>query len=342
MPAPERSLLQMPNGYSLSRAAYFGRMSTDLLNRRLRFAPPKPEVRHLILQPADFAIFEAIDRHGPLPSNYLYEFTKLLRKDVANLKKRLTEFYNGDEDGPYLIRPPQQFAGYHARYQHVVYDLAPRARHVLAERGALARYSPKRTDPFLHRLMAACVGASLELAASMLGLRYIRREEILSHPKCPDATRAAKNPMAIQLPARGDQKTLIPDDLFGLEYPGAGFRFFALEVDRNTESIERRSLDQNAFGRKIACYLAVLRNRIYRDHWGLPNLSVLTVTTNATHALNLLDHIRKRGEPRYADRFGFACDPSFGANWRVPRSVLWHLLDQPWTTPNGSKDMGRS
>jgi hypothetical protein len=68
-------------------------------------------------------------------------------------------------------------------------------------------------------------------------------------------------------------------------------------------------------------------------------LSVLTVTTNATHARNILAFIEKRNEPKYADRFAFASEPSFGANWRVPREVLSYLLDEPWLTPVGAKDI---
>lgn len=315
-------------------------MATDLLNRRLRFSPPKSVVRRIVMTEADYLLFEAINRHGPLPTRYLYEFTKHIRRDYTHLQNRLTEFYNGDAQGAWLTRPPQQFAGFEARYQHVVYDLAPRAKVSLAERGTIARLSPRRTDPFLHQLMQACVASSLELCAPSKGLRYIPREEIFSHPKCPQLTRDAHNPMAIPISGMG-QRALIPDDLFGLEYPGVGFRFFALEIDRNTESIERKNLKQTAFGTKIAGYVDILRNQTYRIHWGVPNLRILTVTTNATHARNILDYIEKLVDPKYVDRFAFASEPAFGANWRVPKGALSELLGASWLTASGSKDIGR-
>jgi hypothetical protein len=315
-------------------------MSTDALSRRLRFAPPHPVARRIVLTEADYLAFEAIDRHGPLPTHYLYQFTKHLRKDYTQLQNRLTDFYNGTRaQSPYLVRPPQQFAGFEARYQHVVYDLAPTARMALAERGTLARFSPKRIDPFLHRLMGACVAASIELSAPLKGLRYIPREEILSRASCGGA-RDNQSPMAIPLPGIGERKRLVPDDLFGLEYPGTGFRFFAVEIDRNTESIERRSLDQNAFGKKIAGYLQILRTRAYPGWWGIPNLHILTVTTNATHARNIIEHIQKQDDSTYAERFAFTCEPAFGENWRVPRNVLG-LLDNPWITVAADKDISR-
>lgn len=320
-------------------------METDLLNRRLRFAPPNPDARpasapkRLVLQVADHILFAAIDRHGPLPSHYLHQYTRALRTDETRLKKRLTEFYNGDVEGAYLSRPPQQHAGYEARYQHLVYDLTPRARAVLAELNLLGSYSPRRSDPFLHQLMGACVGASLELACTKRKLRYIPREEILTHPKCPQAAREAKNPMA--LPLSGN-RSLIPDDLFGIEYPGVGFRFFAVEIDRNTESIERKSLEYNTIGKKVANYLEALSTKAYQRWWGIPNLSVLIATTNATHAGNILDYInRQDADPRHKERFALTAIPDFGVNWRVPKEVLYQLLKEPWRTVSGFKDISR-
>jgi hypothetical protein len=311
---------------------------TDALSRRLRFAPPNPKVRRLVLTEPDYFLFEAIGRHGPLSSHYLYEFTRHLRRNETHLKNRLTEFYNGDSQGALLVRPPQQFAGYEARYQHIVYDLAPRAKVALAERGTITRFSPRRADAFLHQLMQACVAASLELTAPAKGLRYIPRNEILSSPKCPADTKRAKNPMAV--PVSGiEARSLIPDDLFGIEYPGVGFRFFAIEIDRNTESIERKSAEYNTFAKKIGGYLDILRSQSFRSHWGLPNLSVLTVTTNAAHARNIIEYVARLQDPTYAGRFAFACEPSFGINWRVPREVLSNLLNEPWMTISGPKDI---
>lgn len=314
---------------------HFGRathscMPHDALNRRLRYVDPQPGMRRLMLTDADYLLFQAIDRHGPLPTHYLHELTRHERGNLANLKFRLTHFYNGDEQGPYLTRPQQQFASFHARYQHLVYDLAPRAKIALAERGTLIRQKEGRAAPFVHQLMQACVGASFEFMARALGLRYISRSEILS--------RAC---VALALPLPGN-RTLIPDDLFGIEYPGSGFRFFAVEVDRNTESIERSVSGQTSFGRKIVGYLHILRTRAYRTHWSIPNLTVLTVTTNATHATNILEYVRAQQAGPYAERFLLQAEPTFGANWRVPRGVLTKMLAGEWTTSAGGRSIART
>lgn len=164
--------------------------------RRVRTGAPSPRRGVLALTRPDYVMFEAIERHGPLSSSYLYAFTRHLRRDRTHLQNRLTEFYNGDIGGAYLTRPPQQFASYCGRHQHVVYDLAPRAIQVIAEHSALPKRVPTRSDPFVHRLMTACVGASFELTAPTVGLRYISLQEILDRPSCGGA-RAARNPLSL-------------------------------------------------------------------------------------------------------------------------------------------------
>lgn len=335
MVARGASRFAMPNGYSCVGPSYVALMATQSPGRRIRSARPCPRVQRLVLTEPDYRIFEAIDRHGPLPSHYLYEFTKHLRRDRSHLQNRLTEFYNGDGQGAYLTRPPQQFASYQGRYQHVVYDLAPRARYALSERGQLQPIQV-RTDPFVHRLMTACIGATFELLAPDHGLRFISFDEVLRHPRGRAACNSGR-PLELPTP-RASRASVTPDLVFGLEYPGKGYRFFAVEVDRNTESIERRNLAQSAFAQKVESYLAALETQTYRAWWGVPNLHVLTVTTSAVHGAKLLQYVRIKASERWHDRFAVAFDPTFGADWRVPTGLLSKLLAEPWRTTTGTKD----
>lgn len=304
--------------------------------RRVRTGRPTPRIHRLVPTEADTLIFEAIERHGPLPSNYLYEFIRHIRRDRTHFQNRLTELFNGDDRGSYLVRPPQQFAAYQGRYQHLVYDLAPRARQVLAAcRAAIS--SPPRSDPFVHRLMSACVGASFELAAAAHNLRYIPFRTVLERGH-DIVARRAKNPLALPSPSAGEP-AIIPDLVFGLEYPGAGFRFFAVECDRNTESIERRNLRQSAFARKLEGYGAALNSQTFRSWWGVPNLHVLTVTTSETHAVNIVSAIQRHVAPQHHHQFGVVAVQSFGADWRVPQAPLTCLLVSLWHTVSGEKSI---
>ena len=302
-------------------------MRRDALNRRLRFAEPQPIGKIAGVKAADVEIFDAIQRHGPLPTHLLYECAKHLRPGFRAHADRVTKFYHGAENTPpRLSRPPQQFASFAARYQPLIYDLTDAGRQVLAEADRLDRYAPPRTDHFLHRFMGASISASIEVLARERGIAFIPAEQILSRPRCPESTRTSFNPLAIPTP--GAPGSLVPDNLFGFRYPGDGYRFFAVEIDRNTESIERKTRNQDAFTKNIHGYREIFRSCAFERHWGVPNLLLLTVTTNHAHMFNLLRHIAKLDDP-LTERFLFKAEPTFGVNWRVPRAVLAHLFS-PW------------
>lgn len=299
-------------------------MRKDALNRRLRFAQPQPIGKFAGVKAADVEVFDAIQRHGPLPTHLLYEFAKHLRPGFRAHADRLTKFYHGAENTlPTLFRPPQQFASFAARYQPLVYDLTDAGKQALAEAGRLDHYAPRRTDPFLHRFMGASVSASLELLARERDIAYIPTEQILSHPRCPESTRMSPNPLAIPIP--GALGSLVPDNLFGFRYPGDGYRFFAVEIDRHTESIERKTGKQTAFTKKVHGYRQIFQSRTFEKHWGVPNLLVLTVTTNCAHMFSILRYLATFNDP-LSERFLFKAEPVFGVNWRVPREVLTHLF----------------
>jgi len=313
-------------------------MRRDALNRRLRYAEPQPLGKFAGVKAADVEIFDAIQRHGPLPTHLLYEFAEHLRPGFRAHADRLTKFYHGAENTPPMLsRPPQQFASFAARYQPLIYDLTEGGKQVLAEAGRRDRYTPRHTDHFLHRLMGASVSASIELLARQRGIEFIPAERILTHPRCPESARTSPNPLAIAIP--GGRGSVIPDNLFGLRYAGDGYRFFAIEIDRSTESIERKTWKQNAFAKKVHAYCDILRSRAFETHWGIPNLLVLTVTTNRSHMFNILRYLTKVDDP-LSERFLFKAEPMFGVNWRVPREVLTHLF-APWERADAPFDISK-
>lgn len=296
----------------------------DALGRRLRFAPPQPKGEFIRITERDICAFEAINRHGPLPVHYLHHFAK---GGLATLKRKVSRLTHGTTyDAPYLHRPEQQWASIDGKFQPNIYDLTPRALAVLAERGARLN---NRTDPFLHRFMAATVTASVEIAATRSGYMYADLARLLAHDKCPEPTRKAPNPLAIWTSG----KHVVPDGIFGLQKDRPSF--FAVEIDRRTESINSDT-SKTAFGRKLYGYLDILENRTYRAHLGIPNLTVLTITTNAVHLNHMLDFYHSLNAPQWARHFLFKSIPNFGANWRVP-PVMYGLFNDPWTAADGNQ-----
>jgi hypothetical protein len=113
---------------------------------------------------------------------------------------------------------------------------------------------------------------------------------------------------------------VIPDFRFALEYTrNPGFRFCAVEIDRNTESSERKDKDQTSMEDKLQGYDQAFSDRAFKDQWDVPNLTVLIYTTNERHAQNILELVRRLRNPK---RFLVCSNPMFATQWTVPRGPL--------------------
>ena len=109
----------------------------DAIGRRSR-SKPRSTGKRIRLTERDFLWFAKINTHGPLSSQELYAFAKHLGGNEQRAKNRLTDPFNETNNAhgaPYLTRPAQQFQRMDARYQPLVYDLAPVAIEALKERG---------------------------------------------------------------------------------------------------------------------------------------------------------------------------------------------------------------
>jgi len=202
----------------------------DIADRRIRFAPPQPSGGHINLTPRDILIFELLNRHGPLPSTYLYELTRHLGRDRVKLKERLRDLYHGHENPDhvtYLSRPAWQGT---YKDRPLVYDLTPYSKAALETRGI--RVIKRRSEHPLHRFMASTVSASLKLYLESQRREYRDRNAILNHPKCPPATKDTDYPFTIPV---GDT-TIEPDDFFVIQDDKPVF--YAVEYDRKSETID--------------------------------------------------------------------------------------------------------
>ena len=157
---------------------------------------------------------------------------------------------------------------------------------------------------FAHQLMICDTLASIELGIRQEpSLRFISWQDILA--KAPERTRSLENPFAIPVAithtfpggvTRRAEIKAVPDAVFGLEYARSGeklYRFFALEADRNTVPVKRASLQQTSYLRKVLAYRQIVVQNIHTTHLGVPNLFVLTVTTNDRHMGNLMSLVKK-------------------------------------------------
>lgn len=282
--------------------------------------------KQVLLQVRDRNALAALNRHGPLPRDILFPFWaggKPVSMGIFQTRMKYL-FHETVGGGPFVSRP-EQLNPKHVKSEPSWYDLTPSSRQALLERGVpLAKI---RRDWIHHQAMSACVSASLELGALARDIRFVSKEEIFAHPKCPFGTAESRNPLVIPT----GKRRLEPDNLIGLEYR-EGYRFFAMEIDRATETID-------TLREKFSCYSEILRKKLFANHWGIRNLSVMFVTT----APGRIETLRKllKGDP-YADRFLFAAAPDFGIDWNTPRAPLKHLFEEPWLRPDkGTLDISK-
>jgi hypothetical protein len=263
-----------------------------------------------------------IHRHGPLSSSYLHEFSKHICRNEKRARDRLTDLFNEDRTphgGPYLERPWQQFDTYDARYQELVYHLAPAAERALKEHNLWNDYAQRPTGPWKHRFMVASITSSIELATIVdPDLRYISQEEILTR-----AEARLRYPVPFKNPRTGKAETrdLIPDALFGLEYQNAnqpGYRFFVVEADRGTEPSRSSRFNRKSFERNLLQYRQYVGQGLYKEHLclkaGMMVLNVMTSATTMQRVLELMEEISPNGNSymlfQVAEGFGQYLKPS--------------------------------
>ncbi|HEY5337197.1 MAG TPA: hypothetical protein VIJ85_03255, partial [Rhizomicrobium sp.] len=139
----------------------------------------------------------------------------------------------------------------------------------------------------------------------------------------PEGSREAEALLRLPMPSGGH---LAPDGLFGIEYShnaSKTYRFFALEADRGTMPVARSDERQTSMLGKFAAYRDVIERRLHKAHWGLPNLLVLTVTTNHARVADIVSRLTQQNTNSAALLFK-------AVNARDLKSPMAGLLHEPW------------
>ncbi len=232
--------------------------------------------KRLALTDRNMEIFRTLQRYRFLRSTYLHEFVG------GASEKRFVERLGDLFHEGYLDRPTEQWRFANARCKPVVYELGKggiEAAGAATEAETVTWFRNGPLRQFEHTLMVCEVLASIELAThGRDDVRFIPWPEILA--KAPEATRRSARPYVL---SAGTGDNVVPDAIFGLEYRRDGrksYRFFALEADRRTMPIVRTGGNGTSVLAKLTSYGHVFARESYRASLGIPNLLVLTVTTD--------------------------------------------------------------
>jgi hypothetical protein len=276
--------------------------------------------RRLALSARDIEIFKLLSRYRYLRSTYIHAFVG--GASETRFKERLGDLFH---EG-YLDRPAQQWEFADARCRPVVHELGAGALRVLRDHGEGAGQntflSGTAHRQFRHSLMICEALASFELGAhaSGSGPRFIAWPEILA--RAPESVWTSSIPFQLPNSSGG---YLVPDGVFGLEYrvgDTRSYRFFALEIDRGTMPVERSDPKQTSYLGKLAAYRAIIAQQVHKTTWGIPNLLVLTMTTNSSR---LADMLVKLGNDGIHPAFLFGVSTE-----QVLARPMPQLLTRPW------------
>lgn len=308
----------------------------DSLHRRRRDRRQSTG-KHITPQPRDLIWFQKLHEHGPLSSTYLHAFSQHIARSEKRARDRLTDLFNETQTqygGAYLDRPVQQFRTLDARYQPLVYELAPAGEKALRENGSRSKYANSHTGPWQHKFMVAAITASIEIATlDDPTVNFIPQRAILE--RTGEHLRYAV-PFVDPSTDREVRSDLVPDALFGLEYLDGdrrSYRFFLLEADRGTEPTRASKFNRKSHLRNFLQYREYVGRGLYKEHLKLTaGMMVLNVTNSErtmAAMLKLLGEIAPRGNSYQL----FQAIEEFAGYFKPPK-VLRQLIDSPWSRAN--------
>ena len=265
----------------------------DFKQRRSRFRRHDHDTMRLT--PDDRAIIVHVGLRRFLTTAHLFKLFP--KRSQQNFRWRLARLF----DAHYLDRPK-------AQVNHFSTTANSSMVHALGNKGAelfahmqhatapLTDWTDKNrslTRPYIeHALLVADVMIALEpQLQSRTDLEVIRDAELRA--ALPPAIKRPSVPWSFsaRLAHAGKYHTMsiAPDAAFALRFLDFGRRsFFFLEADRATMPIERSSLLQSSFKRKLQVYLAAHRANEILQRFGFNNLRVLTVTTSMERIQSML------------------------------------------------------
>jgi len=220
---------------------------------RFRRASEPPAFR---LTDDDVVIVRHLARHRFLRSTHI---AALVGRSLDRTNDRLSKLFHAG----YIDRPRAQLDYYPtAGSSPIAYALADRGARLLIQRDGIefanVEWSRKNRNagrPFIeHQLEIVEFLVALQLAtAARPDVQFIHPNDIIAG--FPEHTRSARNPLSlhVSLAHHGAMHEigLVPDLVFGLQFPDGSRRCFMVEIDRGTMPVVRSDFLQTSFERKM-------------------------------------------------------------------------------------------
>jgi len=293
---------------------------------RPRSTPTPSGKRTTITEHDIFGIFEPLSRHAQLTTKQLVAFD---RRYASKTRNRLTDLFH--EEGAWLERLSEEIKFANFLFMDEMYRLGDDARALLEARGVTPPHpwvrttriggnstTPSRIIRLAHDHMASEIALDIEIGARATPEMNFRNH-IQIIEAAPKRTRTFPNPLRIAVPQiPGAPKWIEPDALFAIND-----RYFAIEADMGTESIE------TIIKSKIVAYREIIASYVIDEHFGIDNLRVLFVTTGEARMRNMMAAVADIADQGRSRMFGFACRPDLGDLARAP-APTGGMFAHPW------------
>ena len=287
-------------------------------SRRPRFkrADPPP----LRITADDLAILQHVSEHRFLRSTHL---VTLIDRSPEKLIRRLAALFHTG----YLDRPPAQI-DYFARSGSapLIYALGTKGASMLHGTAASGiDWTDKNrtiTRPYIeHAIMLADLMVGIECATrSTPTVQLVSAQEI---------SKGGVWTITATTPDKHVEISVTPDKVFALDFHNTARRnYFFVEADRATMPIERASLAQSSFKKKLLAYHHAHQQKRHVAHFGIPGFRVLTITTSTERIASMIEVVRTITDGRGSNVFLFADALTLSAN---------NPLTLEWTTGKGGK-----
>jgi hypothetical protein len=302
-------------------------METSTLKTNRPRSRPTPRGKRTAITDNDiFGIFDPLSRHAQLTTKQIVAFD---RRYESKTRNRLTDLYH--EEGEWLERLSESIKFANSLFIDEMYRLGRDAEDLLQWRGINPAEdwvratriggnsaAPSRILRLAHDHMASQIALDIEIGARAASPSHFRNHiEIIC--ASPARTQTFPNPLSIAVPPIADAPRWIePDALFAI-----GERYFALEADMGTESIEA------VIKPKIRAYRQIVATGTIDDHFGIDNLAVLFVTTNEKRMHNMMKAVESIARNGRSTMFGFACRPDLAGFARAP-APDGRMFRAPW------------
>lgn len=231
-----------------------------------------------------------LNLHGPLSSEYLYQYTIERIGNRHNFSEALKALY----DGGMVYKPIQQRSTEYPDGHFHVYDLTQKGEDYLRKKGLLVD-ALRPTGKWVHQFMVSTITATIHIMCGRKGCCYIPPHAYL-------ADNSLSYPVPFNWQDGSHTLSLIPDAVFAIDYGGGSFIAYFLEADRNTEAHKKTvKWNRKSDLRSIRQYGNFIGKKLYKKAYQRDARAVmLFITVAPGHAANFLDLVAEElGSPHY-------------------------------------------